>query len=543
MASVYNQVTGEWEEQEDTGPNAFSTQGATAMGPGLSGLYSNQPSQSTGSFISPIDNQSYPTEYTGEKTSMINNPYATPGYGSGSGENTQGFQANGVLTNAPGQELAYSSLPEGWNQPNWSWGGEAGWQGGGNVPTQLETVNPDFEKWNSNYWAALHPEEYQARQAASNSGTGLFDMGLSLATSDIMAPARMAVGAYLGGLNSGSLEGIFGSGGGETLAGESFGGIGDLLGDSSYWGAIDSINPNLALETGSAALAAPTSVTNMGLGLQNLAQLGNGPTWNASPWNPESTSLGDATTSSLGVSPEAEASLDSRFTGGDPFETQSLVNKDYNSLTGYGLDNAYGKGITGLPMGTEGSLKNMWDKLTTPMGGKQTGLLQKPSPLSMGVRALGSLDSWSQGKRAQEMLEEQMNRSRGMGDQNAARGSFANNEWMKTQSDPMYGYGSFMQGAGRDFVNNARAAAAKSGNRGGYLNTGRMNSDLASLWQKNQTQRAQSLTGGFASDPYAASNSITPAYANLVKNQNAPLFQGLEGGMKAFQLADLFGGD
>jgi len=169
--------------------------------------------------------------------------------------------------------------------------------------------------------------------------------------------------------------------------------------------------------------------------------------------------------------------------------------------------------------------------------------MERPSPLSLGVRALGSLDSWSQGKRAQEMLEEQMNRSRGMGDQNAARGTFANNEWMKTQSDPMYGYGSFMQGAGRDFVNNARAAAAKSGNRGGYLNTGRMNSDLASLWQKNQTQRAQSLTGGFASDPYASSNSITPAYSNLIKNQNAPLFQGLEGGMKAFQLADLFGGD
>lgn len=527
MASVYNQVTGEWEEKEDTGPNAFSTQGSTAMGPGLSGLYANQPAQSTGSFISPIDNQSYPMEWTGPTT--VDTKVENWGSGESAGSNINFSGWTGALTNKPGDALTYQYGPG---------------QNPYNPETGVVTMaDPAYQKWMSGLWAAKHPQEYAASQAESNGGGGIFDMGMGLFNSETMLPIKLAAAAYAGGLNPGSLESFFGSGGGESLVGESFGGIDSLLGDSSYWGAIDSINPNLALETGSAALTAPSSVANMSLGLQNLAQLSNGPTWVNSPFTPESASLGDATTNSLGVSPEAEAAMDSRFTGGDPFETQSLVNKDYNSLTGYGMDNAYGKGITGLPMGTEGSLKNMWDKLTTPIGGKQTGLLQKPSPLSLGVRALGSLDSWSQGKRAQEMLEEQMNRSRGMGDQNAARGTFANNEWMRTQSDPMYGYSSFMQGAGRDFVNNARAAAAKSGNRGGYLNTGRMNSDLASLWQKNQTQRAQSLTGGFASDPYSSSNSITPAYANLIKNQNAPLFQGLEGGMKAFQLADLFGGD
>lgn len=527
MASVYNQATGEWEEKEDTGPNAFSTQGATAMGPGLSGLYSNQPAQSASSFTSPIDNQSHSTEWSGPTT--VDTKVENWGSGESAGSNINFNGYTGALTNKPGDALTYQYGP-------------------GQNPYNPETgtvtmADPAYQKWMSGLWAAKHPQEYSASQAESNGGGGIFDMGMSLFNSDTMLPIKIAAAAYAGGLNPGSLEGIFGSGGGEALAGESFGGIDSFLGDSSYWGAIDSINPNLALETGSAALAAPSSVANMSLGLQNLGQLSNGPTWNSSPWNPESTSLGDATTTSLENTIEPKQFIDDAGRGTNA--AGDMVNgsgqRAWQDVSAESLRDM------GMARDTAGSLtqgaSNMWDKLTTPMGGKQAGMFQKPTPLSMGVRALGSLDSWSQGKRAQEMLEEQMNRSRGMGDQNAARGTFANNEWMKTQSDPMYGYGSFMQGAGRDFVNNARAAASKSGNRGGYLNTGRMNSDLASLWQKNQTQRAQSLTGGFANDPYASSNSITPSYANLIKNQNAPLFQGLEGGMKAFQLADLFGGD
>jgi hypothetical protein len=116
---------------------------------------------------------------------------------------------------------------------------------------------------------------------------------------------------------------------------------------------------------------------------------------------------------------------------------------------------------------------------------------------------------------------------------------------MKTQQDPRYGYDSFMQGAGRDFTNQARAQAAKSGNRGGYLNSGRMNSDLASLWQKNQGQRAESLRGGFAGgqNNYAATASAAPGYAQMMRNANAPVFDVLGEISKNRSLVDMFGGE
>ena len=187
------------------------------------------------------------------------------------------------------------------------------------------------------------------------------------------------------------------------------------------------------------------------------------------------------------------------------------------------------------------NLPDMYKRATTPLWNGGNNVIKAPSPLSLGVRGLGSIDSYLRGKEAQGLLQSQMDRMRGAEDSNAARGQFANQEWQSTQSDPMHGYSTFMQGAGRDFVNQARAAAAKSGSRGGYVNSGRMQSDLASLWQKNQTQRAGSIAGGFNKDPYSSSSSMMPGYANLVKNQNAPLFQGIQGAVDGYKLADLFG--
>lgn len=240
-----------------------------------------------------------------------------------------------------------------------------------------------------------------------------------------------------------------------------------------------------------------------------------------------------------GMSPPAQgmdslnSATDNRFSGEDPFKDTASVNKDYNHVTGYGIDNGYGKGVSGLPMGTEGSLQNMWNRAGSP--------IEKPSTLSSVFKGLGGVDSYLKNKKAMSSYEEMLNMAKAADSGNAARGQFANEQWQQSQSDPMYGYSSFMQGAGRDFTNNARAAAAKSGNRGGYLNSGRMNSDLASLWQKNQTQRSASLAGGFSNNPHQASAALTPGYAGMIKNQNAPLFDAASQIMQGNKLSDLFG--
>jgi hypothetical protein len=189
------------------------------------------------------------------------------------------------------------------------------------------------------------------------------------------------------------------------------------------------------------------------------------------------------------------------------------------------------------------NLPDMYKRMTSPVGGGSP--VQGMSPLTMGIKGFGALDSLFQNRKAMDMTERQFNAANNWTDPNRARGDVANQEWMKTQQDPRYGYDSFMQGAGRDFTNQARAQAAKSGNRGGYLNSGRMNSDLASLWQKNQSQRAESLRGGFAGgqNNYAATASAAPGYAQMMRNANAPVFDVLGEISKNRSLVDMFGGE
>ena len=144
----------------------------------------------------------------------------------------------------------------------------------------------------------------------------------------------------------------------------------------------------------------------------------------------------------------------------------------------------------------------------------------------MGARGLAALYDMRQQGKAQDFLKSQINQSNQWSDQNAQRNQFAGNEWMKSQSDPMYGYDTFMRGAGGDFLAQARARAAQTGNRGSYLDSGRMNTDLANLWLKNQGQRSQSLAGGFSQgNPYQGGNQLTAGYADMMRNKAAPLGQ------------------
>ena len=235
------------------------------------------------------------------------------------------------------------------------------------------------------------------------------------------------------------------------------------------------------------------------------------------------TSLNNTSFDTTGATPQQTTPTTLEGIGSeDPFATTEGVNKDYNKLTGYGLDNGYGKGNSGLPIGTESQVMNTWDKLTTPIGG---GKSRAPTPLEWGGKiALGLGDLYS-GAQARGIMEKQFNAANNWTDPNRARGDTANQLWQQNYQDPMAGYNEFMTGAGREFTDQARAQAAKSGRRGAYLNSGRMNSDLASLFMKNQLNRGNALAQGFASgqNNYSATASAAPGYANMVKNQFSPL--------------------
>ena len=568
MAQVYNPTTGEWEEKPDEGTNAFSTGGATSTGPGLSNLYDSQQSTTTPQ-----------TQYTGGPggSGIMDPNIVNPAY--------WGNSSAKIYEHTPGGGGGDSMYIPGTN-----WIERDGYR--------FDQQLGQLEQNNNGTWGAVttptpffDPNAGLSENGRLQLGTGMANAPSNIGMNDLQKwsvssglfnePSRsdgMTAGEALlmtGGaaFGAGAFGGFGGAGGLEALSaadmsagllpefGTSLGysaglgvgdGIGTLLGDPSYWAS--SLGDSYGLEGLSgmselpAAAELPSSVTNMEQGFRELSQLNNPSGWNSSPLNPDVTALENTGSTAFGDVIEPKQFIDDAGMGTNA--AGDMVNgrgqRAWQDVMSEKLRPSMG--IDGAGSLTN-NMSNMWSKLTTPIGGNKMGtgglssLFKAPTPLELGVRGLGSLDSWLQGKKAQDVMEEQMNRMRGAEDSNAARGSAANDMWLRTQQDPMYGYDSFMQGAGRDFTNNARAASAKSGSRGSYLNSGRMNSDLASLWQKNQTQRASSIAGGFSNSPYSSSSSMTPGYANLIKNQNAPLFQGLSGAMQSFKLADLFGGD
>ena len=206
-------------------------------------------------------------------------------------------------------------------------------------------------------------------------------------------------------------------------------------------------------------------------------------------------------------------------------QSYTYENKDFlTGRNGTGMNADVSELAPNFKQGLEmNNLPDIWNKLNTPVGSTQ-GV--QATPLGMGARGLAALYDMRQQGKAQDFLKSQINQSNQWSDQNAQRNQFAGNEWMKSQSDPMYGYDTFMRGAGGDFLAQARARAAQTGNRGSYLDSGRMNTDLANLWLKNQGQRSQSLAGGFSQgNPYQGGNQLTAGYADMMRNKAAPLGQ------------------
>lgn len=566
MAQVYNPTTGEWEEKPDEGTNAFSTGGATSTGPGLSNLYDSQQSTTTpqtqytggpgGSGI--MDPNIVNPAYWGNSSAKIYEH--TPGGGGGDSMYIPGTnwierdgyrfdQQLGQLEQNNNGTWGAVTTPTPFFDPNAGLSENGRLQlgtGMANAPSNIG-MN-DLQKWSVSSGLFNEPSrsgEMSLGQALVMMGGGALGAGAFGGFGGASGAPELMGPAMENGLMSPS---IFGpelptwipdsTTGLNILEGDSFlqSGLDGLLGNDGYFSSLANGSEPTLLNSISSEVA-PSSVTNMDQGFRELSQLNNPSGWNSSPLNPDVTAL-----ENTGSNAFVDHGIQSPIT--KPYTPDYGTMADAEAAVNYG---ATGESFP-LGMDTLGSTNKFSSLFNTVRGGGMgmndlAGLFKKPTPLELGVRGLGSLDSWLQGKKAQDVMEEQMNRMRGAEDSNAARGSAANDMWLRTQQDPMYGYDSFMQGAGRDFTNNARAASAKSGSRGSYLNSGRMNSDLASLWQKNQTQRASSIAGGFSNSPYSSSSSMTPGYANLIKNQNAPLFQGLSGAMQSFKLADLFGGD
>lgn len=359
------------------------------------------------------------------------------------------------------------------------------------------------------------------------------------------------------------------------------GGLGNILGDTNFWSGADS------LTGGQFSPNALDSVTNMSSGLDTLGMSGgNGITVDSAlnPMNsldPSVSSLAPTDASAMmetaDLAPTSSDSLGQglRPDASDPFgikkPSYSWENKDFltgkngtgmevsnadfasNPIYNTNLSNASPVDVTSGAASpfTQGlsnnNLPDIFKKLTTPVGGKMNkfglqSLFQAPTPLGMLGKVGGALMDMNSNRDAMKLYEDAMRKSGAMGDSNAARGAFANSEWQRIQSDPNYGNEDFMNGSGRDFVNQARAAASKNGSRGSYLNSGKMLSDLYSMRLKDRNARAESVRGGFASDPYSGSTSLTPGYASLVKNQYAPIGQAISNIDRMYSLSDMFGG-
>ncbi len=178
---------------------------------------------------------------------------------------------------------------------------------------------------------------------------------------------------------------------------------------------------------------------------------------------------------------------------------------------------------------------SFWEKMNKPMKGP--GGVQA-TPLGLAGRGLGALFDVKQGIGAEDMLKSQLERGNAWADQNAARGASANNMWMQSQQDPMYGYDAFMRGAGKTFMDQSRAVAAKNGNRSAALT--KLPTALADLWQKNQTQRSASIAGGFSnSNPYSSTDQLATAAANQFKNRYSPI-SNFTNYASNFNLSDLY---
>lgn len=525
MATKYNATTGEWEEQDDE--VAFPSLGgisgiSDSSTSGLSTTYNSQ--SSTPSVSKPLS-----------QTSPSYNIETTPDYLTrGDYRMPRSFSFGDWHVGGP---LEYRS-PEGvWSQVTET-NTPAGYDPRQDSGVQGSNERLRFDQAFRNAPSGTPIEQMQ--QWATSSGWQEPDRsqgGMTLGNlfSDI-APYALAM---YGGVNAlGALGTGAAAGAADLAAGDAMAGL-IPAGEVGAWSGLEAGLPELLGEAG-------------GYGFNSLEIPGNLPEFLGGGGDLlGSTGLETLGNSSFGGPTEAlspEITLPDSYSpadGSDPFATVEGVNKDWNKLTGYGLDNMYGKGSFGIPSGTEQEIKNMFGNLTQPIGGKRSGaMFQAPSPLSMLYQGGKAFMDYNSQQDAANQYKEQLNRARNYQDPNRARGDFANKAWQQNFENPMAGYRDFMAGTGREFIDQARAKAAASGRRGSYVNSGRMNSDLASLYMKNQLDRAAQLRGGFENgvNQEAAALQYMEPLTRMTQNKFAPFGQAIDKIGRQFTLADIFGG-
>jgi len=233
--------------------------------------------------------------------------------------------------------------------------------------------------------------------------------------------------------------------------------------------------------------------------------------------------------------------------GNQGFQPQKYTyeNKDFlTGKTGTGMTADVSELAPNFKQGLEmNNLPDIFKKANTPLWNSGSNVFKAPTPLGMAGRGLSALFDVNANKDAMRLYQEQMSRMSGAEGSNAARGTAANNMWTENFQSPTAGYDEYMRGAGRDLVGTMRATAAKTGNRGSYLNSGKFNSDLQAAYLKNQNARGGAIAQGFNKDPYSASTSLTPGLAQMTRNKYAPIGQAVANIDRSFSLNDLFGND
>lgn len=403
--------------------------------------------------------------------------------------------------------------------------------GDGNAFVSADKVK-DFAGWTNNDSSYYNKE--------SNGGFGSFlKIALPVALMAIggMGAAGMFAGeaaGAAGGLTAGEMAAATGFSDLASMgaAGGTWGGFGGTLGG----GFVDALGGMTDFSGSALPSWASGEAGNFATGLDSLFNtqgfsgadfVGGGNNFNAldTAFN-GAGSFGQGAEALSNTMPTFAPDVSGVVEGVDPFATTEGVNKGFSKLTGYGMNDPYGKGISGLPVGTEGEIKNMYNTMTQPMGGGARG----PSPLDALYKGGKAFMDYRSNQDAMDMYKKQLNLATAGADPNRGRGNTANDLWTQNWQDPQAGMAEFMGGAGRKFIDQARAAAAKGGNRGSYLNSGKINSDLASLYLQNQNARGNALSQGFerpSNTNAQVLNSMAPIL-EMKKNEYAPFGQAID---------------
>ena len=183
----------------------------------------------------------------------------------------------------------------------------------------------------------------------------------------------------------------------------------------------------------------------------------------------------------------------------------------------------------------------MLNNLFDPIGGKRPGIFQAPSPANLVGRGVNAFMDYRSNQDAMKMYEDQLEKMRGYVDPNRARGDFANTQWQKNVQDPETRFREWMNGAGGIMRDQMAAKGAAGGRRGGYMNSGRMETDLRRNSLADQDNYLRTLQGGFSqgNNNEAEIMKYMAPLAGMERNRYAPFGQAIGGVARDFALSEM----